>query len=138
MKEGYLLKRKTEHGVVSPQELEKINQYTRREFQAQELYTFSVVLCDNQVDRDFECFTKAALEKLKELFLGKTGIFDHSMRSGGQTARIYDCRVETLPERKTSWENRTAGWWPELICPERPKIRILLQSWIPASKRRSA
>ena len=100
MKEGYLLKRKTEHGVVSPQELEKINQYTRREFQAQELYTFSVVLCDNQVDRDFECFTKAALEKLKELFLGKTGIFDHSMRSGGQTARIYDCRVETLPERK--------------------------------------
>ena len=30
MKEGYLLKRKTEHGVVSPQELEKINQYTRR------------------------------------------------------------------------------------------------------------
>ena len=100
MKEGYLLKRKTEHGVVSPQELEKINQYTRREFQAQELYTFSVVLCDNQVDRDFECFTKAALEKLKELFLGKTGIFDHSMRSGGQTARIYDCRVETLPERE--------------------------------------
>ena len=100
MKEGYLLKRKTEHGVVSPQELEKINQYTRREFQAQELYTFSVVLCDNQVDRDFECFTKAALEKLKELFLGKTGIFDHSMRSGGQTARIYDCQVETLPERK--------------------------------------
>ncbi len=97
-----------------------------------------MVLCDNQVDRDFECFTKAALEKLKELFLGKTGIFDHSMRSGGQTARIYDCRVETLPERKTSWENRTAGWWPELICPERPKIRILLQSWIPASKRRSA
>ena len=54
MKEGYLLKRKTEHGVVSPQELEKINQYTRREFQAQELYTFSVVLCDNQEDRDFE------------------------------------------------------------------------------------
>jgi len=88
MKEGYLLKRKTEHGVVSPQELEKINQYTRREFQAQELYAFSVVLCDNQVDRDFECFTKAALEKLKELFLGKTGIFDHSMRSGGQTALV--------------------------------------------------
>ena len=60
MKEGYLLKRKTEHGVVSPQELEKINQYTRREFQAQELYAFSVVLCDNQVDREQERFTEAA------------------------------------------------------------------------------
>lgn len=101
MKEGYLLKQKAENGAVSPKELEKINQYTRREFQAGELYAFSVVLCDNQVDRDFECFTKAALEKLKELFLGKTGIFDHSLQSGGQTARIYDCQVETLPERKT-------------------------------------
>ena len=48
MKEGYLLKRKTEHGVVSPQELEKINQYTRREFQAQELYTFSVALPETE------------------------------------------------------------------------------------------
>ena len=52
-----------------------------------------------QLQRDIEAL-EAALEKLKELFLGKTGIFDHSMRSGGQTARIYDCRVETLPERK--------------------------------------
>ena len=101
MKEGYLLKQKAENGAVSPQELEKINRYTRREFQAEELYAFSVVLCDNQVDRDFECFTKEALEKLKELFLGKTGIFDHSLRSGGQTARIYHCQVETLPGRET-------------------------------------
>ena len=74
MKEGYLLKRKTEHGVVSPQELEKINQYTRREFQAQELYTFSVVLCDNQVDRDFECFTKAPWKAEGAVF-GKDGHF---------------------------------------------------------------
>lgn len=86
MKEGYLLKRKTEHGVVSPQELEKINQYTRREFQAQELYTFSVVLCDNQVDRDFECFTKAAnhsrfplgRHRHKGPFIRVVGIVQHS------------------------------------------------------------
>ena len=108
MKEGYLLKRKTEHGVVSPQELEKINQYTRREFQAQELYAFSVVLCDNQVDRDFECFTKAALEKLKELFLGKTGIFDHSMRSGGQTARILSGVLPSMDAASLP----TAKSWP--------------------------
>ena len=31
----------------STDELAKINQYTRREFSADEVYAFSVVLCDN-------------------------------------------------------------------------------------------
>lgn len=97
MKEGYLLKRKTEHGVVSPQELEKINQYTRREFQAQELYAFSVVLCDNQVDRDYERFSLEALEGLRDLFPGKTCLFDHQRSSANQTARIYDTGLESEP-----------------------------------------
>lgn len=101
MKEGYLLKEKAAQGELSQGELQKINGYTRREFKPEELYVFSVVLCDNEVDRDFECFTKDALKKLEKLFAGKTGIFDHSRQSGGQTARIYDCQVETVPGRTT-------------------------------------
>ena len=31
-------------------------------------------------------------EKLKELFLGKTGIFDHSRRSGGQAGQLRAVR----------------------------------------------
>ena len=62
----------------SEQELELINGYTRRKFTAEELYVFSVVLCDNEIDRDFERFTDEALGKMAELFIGKTGIFDHS------------------------------------------------------------
>lgn len=49
---------------------------------------FSVVLCNNDVDRDHEKFTRRALEELGALFVGKTGIFDHSMKSGDQAARI--------------------------------------------------
>ncbi len=82
-------------------DLQKINQYTRREFQTEEIYTFSVALCDNEIDRDGERFTVDALEKLAKLFLGKTGIFNHSMQAQNQTARIYDCYLERDDARRT-------------------------------------
>ena len=55
---------------------------------------FSVVLCDNEVDRDYECFTRGALEKLAVLFEGKTGLLDHERTSRGQSARIYAAQVK--------------------------------------------
>ena len=33
--------------------LDKINSLTRRKFKAEELYTFPVTLCGNEIDRDF-------------------------------------------------------------------------------------
>ena len=98
MREGYVLK---SNGKPQEGELAKINRYTRREFQPDEVYTFSVVLCDNEIDRDNERFTTEALQKLAVLFLGKTGIFNHSMEAQNQTARIYDCCVETDESRRT-------------------------------------
>lgn len=89
-------------GTPGPEDLEKIGRYTRREFAAGELYAFPVVLCDNEVDRDGERFTAAALEKLAELFVGRPGIFDHARKAENQAARIYECRVERDPERVTS------------------------------------
>lgn len=86
---------------ISPQEMEQINRYTRRPLDAGEVYTFSVVLCDNEVDRDFERFDIPALETLKEMFLGKTGIFDHAPKAENQAARIYDVNLESDPVRRT-------------------------------------
>ena len=82
--------------------LEKINRFTRRAFAADELYVFPVVLCDNEIDRDGERFSVDALEGLAKLFVGRTGIYDHSGRAQDQTARLYDCRVEYDPEKTTS------------------------------------
>ncbi|MFU0831851.1 MAG: DUF2175 domain-containing protein [Oscillospiraceae bacterium] len=84
------------------EELRKINQFTRRTFSADELYVFPVVLCDNEIDRDGERFSISALKTLAELFVGKTGIFNHSGRTEDQAARIFDCRVESDPEHRTS------------------------------------
>ena len=78
----------------APADLEAIGAFTRRAFAPEELYVFSVVLCNNDVDRDHEKFTRRALEELGALFVGKTGIFDHSMKSGDQAARIYGCSIE--------------------------------------------
>ena len=90
--------------VVSPtaEDMEKINTYTRRRYDAEEIYAFSVVLCDNDIDRDYERFTVEALFEMEKLFVGKTGISDHNPRADNQRARIFECRVETREGRKTA------------------------------------
>ena len=95
MKDGYVIKNKLVTETAN-EELELINKLTRRKFTEDEIYTFSVVLCDNDIDRENERFTDSALEKLSELYVGKTGILDHNPTSDNQTARIYSCKVETV------------------------------------------
>lgn len=90
----------SEH-TVTDDELALINKYTRRQFTSDEVYVFSVVLCDNDIDRDYERFTVEALFELEKLFVGKTGILDHNPSASNQTARIFDCRVEAVAGKKT-------------------------------------
>lgn len=85
-----------EPAAVSPQDLKLINALARRELTAEEVYTFGVKLCDNEVDRDWERFPETTLEQLAELFVGKAGLFDHQWSARGQTARIY--RTELVRE----------------------------------------
>lgn len=94
---------KTENGSSKSMsaELELINRYTRKPLTEKDVYVFSVNLCDNDVDRDFECFSFSALGKLAALFEGKTGIFDHNAKSALQTARIFKTWVETDKARTT-------------------------------------
>ncbi len=90
------------NNTPSAEELELINTYTRNPLKAEDVYCFSITLCDNEVDRDFERFSIKALEELKDLFVGKTGISDHDMSSRNQTARIYKTWLEEDSTRKTS------------------------------------
>ena len=70
-------------------ELGLINAMSRKKLTEEEVYTFAVRLCDNEVDRDGERFPAETLEELAPLFVGKSGIFDHQWSAAGQTARIY-------------------------------------------------
>ena len=81
-------------GTPTPAQLEKINRQSKTALTAEQVYCFSVRLCDDQPDRDFERFDLAALPKLAELFIGKTGICDHAWSARGQVARIFDAWTE--------------------------------------------
>ncbi len=88
---------------ITDELLVKLNHFTRRKHNADEVYIFSVILCDNEIDRDNERFSVKALEKLSALFVGRTGIFDHNAKGSNQTARIFDCCVKVDKTRKTSF-----------------------------------
>ena len=87
--------------IISNEVLAKINKFTRRELKADEVHCFSVVLCDNQIDRDNERFSIDALKKLAALFVGKTGIFDHNPKGSNQTARIFETEVVSDTSKST-------------------------------------
>ena len=87
---------------ITQEELAQINRFARTELTEEQVYIFSVRLCDNEVDRDFERFDTDALTKLGELFVGKSGIFDHQWSAQGQTARIYRTEVIRAPARRTA------------------------------------
>jgi len=88
-------------GAPPEEDLALIHRWTRRELAAAELYVFRANLCDNEIDRDGERFTRAALEKLAGLFVGKTGLFDHSGQSRDQVMRIFATEVIAEPARQT-------------------------------------
>jgi len=78
-----------------------INQHSIRELKPEDVYCFSVALCDNDVDRDTERFTDAALDALAPMFLGKTGIFDHRWSAEKQVARLYRVEVEDTGKKNS-------------------------------------
>ncbi len=83
--------------------MEKIGRFSRKPLSKDKVYAFPVTLCDNEIDRDGERFSVGSIEKLASLFVGRTGIFDHDPKGRNQTARIFDCKVETDESRLTSY-----------------------------------
>lgn len=88
--------------MSTEKELGLINTYSRSVLTEDDVYVFTLTLCDNEIDRDFERFSKEALISLQQLFVGKTGISDHSMSSKDQRARIFRTYIETDKSKKTS------------------------------------
>ena len=90
------IKKQTEvqgSGIPTAVQLEAINAQAKAKLTQEQVYVFSVRLCDDQVDRDGERFDTAALPALAKLFIGKTGIVDHKWSSDSQVARIFETQV---------------------------------------------
>ena len=79
-------------------EMALVNAQALRELGAEEVFTFRLAACNNQVDRDLEKFSDGALEGLAEKFVGRPVLMDHCWSAGSQTARVYAAGVEPMPE----------------------------------------
>lgn len=88
-------------GAPSAMQLEAINSLARARLNGEQVYVFSVRLCDDQMDRDYERFDTVALPALAKLFIGKTGIVDHKWSSEHQVARIFETQV--VQEKSVSY-----------------------------------
>ncbi len=64
-------------GAPTEVQLEAINNLAKARLNGEQVYVFSLRLCDDQIDRDDERFDTAALPVLAKLFISKTGILDH-------------------------------------------------------------
>ena len=88
--------------MVSESELREIRKFMRRDVPREELFSFSFILCDNEVDRDNERFTTEALEEICEMFVGVTGVFDHDISARNQASRIFKTELKRDAKRLTS------------------------------------
>lgn len=78
---------------VTADELKLINKYTLEPLEASDVFTFSAILCDNELDRQYEQFSMKALQEMQKLFVGKTVIKDHIASADNQVARIYSTEL---------------------------------------------
>ena len=106
-------------GVATAAQLEAIHAQARTKLTEDQVYVFSVRLCDDQVDRDYERFDKTALAELAKLFIGKTGIVDHKWSSDNQVARVF--ATEVVQEGDVSYLKawayiRRGGYADEVIA----------------------
>lgn len=88
-----------EKQTAGADELEAINRHTLRELSAEEVFTFRLAACDNQVDRDMERFADETLEEMANLYPGKPVLLDHNWSAKDQCARVYGAQVEEDPVR---------------------------------------
>lgn len=74
-------------------ELALINAQALRELSAEEVFTFRLAACNDQVDRDGERFTAETLAELAELYVGRPVLRDHTWSAETQTARVFSAEV---------------------------------------------
>ena len=99
MKQARLMKAAPDEG-----EMALVNAQALRELGAEEVFTFRLAACNNQVDRDLERFSDAALEGLAEKFVGRPVLMDH---------------CGSMPPAWSPCRRRRAGnsWCSGAICP---------------------
>lgn len=79
----------------SQHDLNLINTYTITDLDLSDVFLFTIKLCNNDIDRVFDCMTDTFLDSVASNIKGLTGLLDHDWSTDNQLSRIYDaCVVE--------------------------------------------
>lgn len=82
-------------------DLELINKHTIKPLTADEVYTFKVIICDNDVDRVGDKMSIDFLHQVADNITGVTGLKDHDWSADKQLSRLYDAEVVVDDSVKT-------------------------------------
>ena len=84
-----------ENQEITDEEIRKINKFTLTPVKQDEIFTFKLIMGDNELDdRNYEPFNLNALKDLQKLYIGKTMIKDHKRTADNQIARVYDTELQ--------------------------------------------
>lgn len=80
--------------TITDEELSKINTYTLNPLTKDDIFTFKLSMCDNELDdRNYEPFNLQSLKDMQSLYVGKTVLKDHDISVDNQVARVYDTEL---------------------------------------------
>ena len=101
-----------ENQEVTDKELALINKHTLTPLTKEEVFTFKLAMCDNEVDRDYEVFPLKTLKDLQKMYVGKTVIKDHRHTADNQVARIYSTELVEHSSKTT----KTGETYTQLVA----------------------
>lgn len=90
------------HKVVTSNEINIMRKLCRENISEEDVFAFTIRVCDNAIDKDAERLSVSALYQIAEMLYGKTGIIsDKSIYDKDVVARIYQANVCCDYNKKT-------------------------------------
>lgn len=88
---------------ATPEDMAKINSYALKTLSPEDVFVFKVMMADNELDdRNFQPFTRKALDSMAKQYPGVPFIKDHDREAENVLGRVFEAWVEENPSRKTA------------------------------------
>lgn len=83
-------------------QISKIETFARKRLDSSDVYIFDIILCDNDIDKEGDCFSDKALQEMKESFVGVAGYLEQNSSHNSHVARVFDTEIVQKEDRKTA------------------------------------
>ncbi len=84
--------------LPTKEDMARIQKFSRRKLKDDEVFIFTITMCNNDIDADYERFSSHSVFQMAEKYLGKTGIAQFEEQTAYPV--IFDTGVKIDPDRK--------------------------------------